>query len=163
MVRRSLVLTVLVFLAITLFLRARARYPGKAPVKLAAESCDQSLWRHVYDPDRLKVIEPCTAVEGRVVSLSRGADGDLHIALEPDQESVLNLFNAVHGGSHLALEVICEHTATKPSAAAACAAFTSRVAFPAAGQRVRATGSYVTDRDNGWNEIHPVSRIETLP
>jgi hypothetical protein len=24
------------------------------------------------------------------------------------------------------------------------------------------TGAYVTDRDNGWNEIHPVTRIEVL-
>jgi hypothetical protein len=23
-------------------------------------------------------------------------------------------------------------------------------------------GAYVTDRENGWNELHPVTRIETL-
>ena len=36
------------------------------------------------------------------------------------------------------------------------------ITAPRIGDRVRITGSYVTDRDNGWNEIHPVSRIEIL-
>ena len=47
-------------------------------------------------------------------------------------------------------------------AKAACAGFTSQVTVPAVGDRVRATGAYVTDKDNGWNEIHPVTRIDVL-
>jgi hypothetical protein len=36
------------------------------------------------------------------------------------------------------------------------------VAIPNVGDRVRVTGAYVTDRDNGWREIHPVTRIEKI-
>jgi len=153
----------LALLAAGLFLWARASYPGKPAVQLPVESCNRDLWRHVYQPERLKVLEPCTAVEGRVASLGRGSDGDLHIALDPDRRSVLNLINATHGGRRLPAEVICEHAASKPDAVAACANFGSPVRPPKIGDRVRVTGAYVTDRENGWNEIHPVTRIEVLP
>ena len=141
---------------------ARLRYPGVAPVKLSASDCDAQLWRHVYRPERLRVIETCTVVEGRVVSVEGGSDGDRHIALDPDRKSVLNLMNATHGGGNLVVEVICDHAPSKPDAVVPCAGFTSRIEVPRVGDRIRATGSYVTDRDNGWREIHPVSRIETL-
>src|SRR5438552_4204247 len=62
-----------------LFLMARLRYPGRSPVKLRPENCDLNLWKHVNQKDRLHVVEECTAVEGRVVSLHRASDGDLHI------------------------------------------------------------------------------------
>lgn len=145
-----------------LFSMAALRYSGKATVRLAAGNCKADLWQHVYDAKRLRVIEPCTAVVGRVVSLHRGADGDLHIALDPEDKSVLNLLNAMHLHGELVVEVICEHAPADRDAAAACAAFTSRVAIPEIGDRVRVTGAYVTDRDNGWNELHPVTRIEAL-
>lgn len=149
-------------IAIGLFLIARLYYAGKATVKLPAGNCHGDLWRHVYRAERLRVIEACTAVDGRVVSLSRGSDGDLHIALDPDQKSVLNLMNVTHGQGNLVVEIICEHASAKPDAATACAGLTSRVAIPRVGDRVRVTGAYVTDRENGWNELHPVTRIEIL-
>jgi hypothetical protein len=34
--------------------------------------------------------------------------------------------------------------------------------IPQASDRVRVTGSDVTDLENKWNEIHPVTRIEVL-
>jgi len=145
-----------------LCLTAALRYPGKTAVRLPAGHCQADLWQHVYDAKRLRVIEPCTAVDGRVVSLHRGADGDLHIALDPEDKSVLNLLNAIHLHGELVVEVICEHAPDDRDAATACAAFTSQVAIPEVGDRVRVTGAYVTDRDNGWNELHPVTRIEAL-
>jgi hypothetical protein len=84
---------VLVVLA-ALLLVAKLRYAGKAPVKLPTESCDTSLWRHVYEKNRLQVIEACTAAEGRVTSVFESEDGDLHIALDPRDKAVLNLMNA---------------------------------------------------------------------
>jgi hypothetical protein len=159
---RRLVLAVGVGLAVGLVVVARLRYPGAAPAKLSAGNCNSGLWRHVYRPERLRVIEPCTSVDGRVVSVGGGSDGDRHILLDPDRSSVLNLVNATHGGGNLVVEVICDHTPSEPDAAAACAEFISRIDVPRVGDRIRATGAYVTDRDNGWNEIHPVSRIETL-
>lgn len=159
---RILLVTLLALIA--LIGGAKVRYSGKAPVKLPAASCDARLWDHVYRPERLRVLETCTAVEGRVVSVQRQSDGDLHIALDPDHKSVLNLFNLVHGRGHLVVEVICDH-APAPAhqdAIAACAGFTSQVILPGVTDRIRVTGFYVTDRENGWNEIHPVTRIEIL-
>jgi hypothetical protein len=139
---------------------ARVRYAGKAPVKLPAQNCDSTLWNHINQKERLNVIEECTAVEGRVVSLHRNADGDIHIALDPDQKSALNLVNLIHAHGDLVVEIICEHTPVDAANQAACGAFHSSITLPNVGDRIRVTGSYVTDRDNGWNEVHPVTRLE---
>jgi hypothetical protein len=156
------VLLVILILA-ALYFGARLHYPGRAPVKLPAASCDASLWNHVYLPKRLRLIEACTAIEGRVAAIQKESDGDLHIAIEPDQASVLNLVNAIHGHRRLVVESICDHDSAPGSYShAACAGFTLSVTIPKIGDRVRATGSYVTDSENGWREIHPVSRIEIL-
>ena len=156
-------LTMVLLLAVAvLLLAARLRYPGRATVRLPASACDADLWRHVNERQRLQVIETCTVVAGKVVSLHRAADGDLHIALDPDDKSVMNLINVVHGRSTLVIEVICEHSPADADEQAVCGDFHSQVTIPGKGDRVRITGSYVTDRDSGWREIHPVSRIEVL-
>jgi hypothetical protein len=147
---------------IALFVAAKLRYSGRPPVRLAAEDCNADLWKHVYSPERLRVIEPCTAVEGRVVSVHRAADGDLHIGLNPDQKSILNLINVMHAQRRLIVEAVCDHSPIKNQPAQWCSGFTSTVAAPNVGDRVRVIGAYVTDTDNGWNEIHPVTRIEML-
>ena len=154
----GLLLTLLV-----LFLIARLRYRGIPPVNLPAGNCNASLWSHVYRPDRLRVIEACTAVEGRVVSVRRESDGDLHVALEPENKAVLNLLNFLHAHGDLVVEIICESVPAHGDAITACAGFTPQVTIPNVGDRVRVTGAYVTDRDNGWNEVHPVTRIDILP
>jgi hypothetical protein len=141
---------------------ARLRYEGKALVKLRADDCDSDLWKHVNKKERLRVLEACTAVEGRAVSLHLASDGDLHIALAPEHKSVLNLVNVLHAHGTLVVEVICEHTPTDTDDKVACGSFHSQVAIPNVGDRIRVTGAYVTDRDNGWNEVHPVTRIEIL-
>ena len=53
-------LAVLVALVV-LFLMAKLRYAGKAPVKLQAEDCDRDLWKHVSEKERLRVVEECTS------------------------------------------------------------------------------------------------------
>jgi hypothetical protein len=115
------VLLVILVLLIGIFIAARMRYPGKPVMKLAATNCNEDLWSHVYEKDRLKVIEGCTAVEGRVVSLHRSKDGDLHIALDPDAKSVLNLVNALHAHRTLAVEAVCDHAPEEQVAMHACA------------------------------------------
>jgi hypothetical protein len=149
-------------LLIAAFIALKLRYRGTAPVKLSATQCDAGLWKHVYQPERLKVVEPCTAVEGRVVTVHQAVDGDLHVGLDPDEKSVLNLMNVTHGHRQLIVEAVCDHSPGKTEARAACADFTSTVRSPTVGDHVRALGAYVTDTDNGWNEIHPVTRIEVL-
>jgi hypothetical protein len=97
-----------------------------------------------------------------VVSLHRASDGDLHIALDPEHKPVLNLVNVMHAHAELVVEIICEYTPADAGEKVACGAFHPRVTIPNVGDRVRVTGTYVTDRDNGWNEVHPVTRIEIL-
>ncbi len=162
MSRISRITLVLLVALIALFLMARLRYAGKAPVKLRAENCDPDLWKHVNEKERLRVIEECTVVEGRVVSLHRASDGDLHIALDPEHKSVLNLVNVIHAHGELVVEAICEHKPAHAADEIACGAFHPQTAIPSVGDRIRVTGAYVTDRDNGWNEVHPVTRIEIL-
>ena len=160
--RRSVRILIALVALGALFSMARLRYAGKPTVELPAGDCDADLWRHVYRADRLRVVASCTSVDGRIASLDRGSDGDLHLALDPEHASVLNLLNATHLHGNLVVEVVCEHAPADVDAAAACAAFTSRVAIPRIGDRVRVTGAYVTDRETGWNEIHPATRIEIL-
>ena len=143
-------------------LLAMLRYPGKPPLELPAEQCDRELWRRVYRPERLEVVASCTAVEGRVVEVRHESDGDLHVEIDPSTPSVLNLWNAVRRGGRLVVEVVCHHESTHQDAQAACAGFHSRVEIPEPGDRIRAIGAYVTDREIGWKEIHPVTRIDRL-
>ena len=158
---RRVLLGILVLL-IGIFVAAKTRYSGKAVVKLPATNCNADLWDRVYEKNRLRVIEECTSVEGRVVSLHQSKDGDLHIALDPDAKSVLNLINAIHAHRTLVVEAVCDHAPEGEEATRACEGFHSQIVAPALGDRVRVIGAYVVDRDNGWAEIHPVSRIESL-
>jgi hypothetical protein len=158
--RRSIFIVVIVVVVIAIALMLR--YPGKASIKLKPELCEAELWNHVYEKERLRIIEPCTTVEGRVVKLGRGADGDLHIDLDPDNRAVLNLINVIHTHRNLVVEIICEHPPTREAAIKACEGFRSQVLIPQVGDRIRVTGSYVRDTETGWNEIHPVTKIQIL-
>ena len=147
---------------VALILIVRLRYPGKATLRLSPSECNADLWNHVGDREKLHVIAACTSVEGRVVSLYRASDGDLHIELDPYNKSVLNFANAIHANGHLVVEIICEHTPDNAQDAQACTGLSSEVAIPQVNDTIRVTGSYVTDRGTGWNEIHPVTRIRKL-
>lgn len=160
--RRSVVTVVVLVVLMAIAFSAWLMFPGKAGVKLHPQECNADLWTHVYQKERLRILEQCTAVEGYVVSVGRGSDGDLHIGLAPKRKSILNLMNVIHSHRELIVEVICEHSPTREAAKGSCANFHSQVAIPQVGNDIRVTGSYVTDRDYGWNEIHPVTRIEIL-
>lgn len=139
------------------------RYRGRIKVPRPVQECDSGLWTHVYERGRLQVVEPCAAVKGRVRSVHKAEDGDLHIALEPEDVSVLNLVNVIHNHGTLVVEVACEHTPVDAVAKAACGDYRSQILIPQPGDEILVTGAYVSDRDNGWREMHPVSRIQPLP
>jgi hypothetical protein len=161
--QKALFLIAAVLVAVgVLVLVVRVRYPGKATIRLPASECNADLWNHVGEPKRLHVIAACTSVEGQVVSVYRAWDGDLHIELDPHDKSVLNFVNVMHANGHLVVEIICEHTPEDAGSAAACTGLTSQVVIPQVNDYIRVTGSYVTDRETGWNEIHPVTRIRKL-
>src|SRR6266849_9544479 len=52
----------------------------------------QTVWPHVYRPDRLKIIAQCFTVSGTVEHISKARDGDTHIGLtlDPAFEHILN-------------------------------------------------------------------------
>ena len=142
-----------------LFLIAKARYVGSAS---AASGCDSGLWKHVYRPKRLRILKECAELRGRVVAVQRDSDGDVHISVDPDDAAVLNLVNLLHNRGLVPVEAICEHEPEQGEAKPACAGFTLQLALPVVGDRIRVLGAYVTDRENGWNEIHPITRLERL-
>jgi hypothetical protein len=123
--------------------------------------CDSSLWRHVYHSYRLGVNTQCMTVTGTVYSLIYEADGDIHIrvTLDPAFTYMLNADNYSGQRGKLVCEPICATTVTQTDAIAPCMGLTNTVYIPAVGERVWVTGSYVTDHDHGWNEIHPVTSI----
>jgi len=97
----------------------------------------------VYHPQRLQVIEPLKTVSGTVDDIRHESDKDYHINLKLDSQytSLINAKNTEYENGDLVVEVI-------PMDA-------DKIAIPTVGQHITVTGSYVLDKDHGWNEIHP--------
>lgn len=126
------------------------------------QGCDASLWDHVYDPSRLKIIDPCKVVTGTIEELDRNEDGDTHMLLKLDagSEDLLLKKNKTKKNGDLVVEVVCANAVTDKKAVEACKGYSNNIKIPTVGDHVRVTGSYVNDSHNDWAEIHPVSRIE---
>jgi hypothetical protein len=125
---------------------------GTALVAIVPTSteCDDSLWDHVYNPQRLIVKEQCVAITGTIVDATNKkeadgvrheADGDTHgwLSLDPQFKTMLN-------------------------AKAACpSTFHNPVEIPPVGSHVRVIGTYVQDTNHAqWMEIHPVTSITVI-
>lgn len=54
------------------------------PTNPPSGKCDQSLWNHVYHPERLQIIDSCKSVLGTIESKKSEPDGDFHIRLKLD-------------------------------------------------------------------------------
>ena len=123
--------------------------------------CIDTLWSHVYHSYRLVVHDSCMSATGVVYSLIYEADGDIHIRLTLDSPFLymLNSYNYSGQLGKLVCEPLCATTCTQADAIASCAGFTNTVFIPAVGEHVIVTGSYVTDNDHHWNELHPVTSI----
>ena len=124
----------------------------------AATNCPSDPLTGVHDPQRLKVLNACTTFVGTVNETAhRAPDGDLTFWAAPDpaDASMLNAKNRTKGGMHV--EII-------PIDQAACSSGCSsaRVVTPQLGAHVRLTGAWVYDSWAGWNEIHPVWKVEIL-
>jgi hypothetical protein len=123
--------------------------------------CDATLWKHVYDPSRLEVIDDCKVVTGTVDELDQNEDGDTHMLLKLDagNDDLLLKKNRTKKNGDLVIEVVCANAITDKKAVDACKGYSNNIAIPNVGDRVRVTGSYVNDSHNDWAEIHPVSSI----
>jgi hypothetical protein len=149
---------------------------AQTPPKVAAGHCDPVLMRHVWSPQRLKVLAPCKTVTG-VVDLIRlpEPDGDTHvnIKLDPGQQRLIHRPGVAPGSSEdynntrfqhgdLVTEAVCQHQVLLPNAQAACAGFHDTIQIPPVGTHVEVTGVYVLDQDHGWTELHPMSAIKRI-
>jgi len=117
-----------------------------------------NLMKHVYKPDRL--------VRGVIVKKLKEGDGDFHVRLklDPDQDSdLINDRNMSGQGGNLVFEPICVNPVTQASAKKACKNFKQKISLPNKGDHVEVTGIHMLDKEHGWLEIHPVTKIKKLP
>ena len=128
-----------------------------------ALQCDQSLWSHVYLPERLQMIDACRSMTGIVQNEHQNDDGDVDVRVTPDPQyvSLLNDANRKNLNGALQVEAVCQGPIkpSVPSAESACGDYRGSVVVPPVGAHVQVVGSYVLDTNHGWMEIHPVTRI----
>lgn len=123
------------------------------------EGCPASpnVFQGVHDPERLRIIKPCVAVEGVVVGApSIAGDGDYSFDVKPDPgyRWMLGLGNIIlrKGGLHVEVVPGDHYRVLGPVEGGVCP-----------GDRVRVTGVYVADTDHGmWTEVHPAYKIEVV-
>jgi uncharacterized protein YraI len=147
---------------------------GSTNNPLPTDSCDPSLWNHVYHSYRLIVKQQCIAVTGTIVdaTASRQADGVRHekdgdthgwLQVDPEFQNLLNAGNQSDESGNLVFEIICRFPVTQKDAQSACQGYSDHVQLPAVGSHVRIVGTYVQDTFHAkWNEIHPVSTIAVV-
>lgn len=126
--------------------------------------CDPSLWQHVHDPSRLKIVNSCVTVTGTVMGQhADNDDGDMtmQVAVDPAFTQLLNSDNISKLSGWLQVEAVCQapYNGHIVDTARACQNFTGTVFIPPIGMHVQITGTYVIDTNHGWTEIHPVSVI----
>jgi hypothetical protein len=124
--------------------------------------CDPEIWKHVYNPSRLKVIKDCITVSGVITESHAEADGDQHLLLKPDggNENLLTRKNLKNKKGNLVIEAICVNNISEKKVGDACSGYINHIKIPSVGAHVKVSGSLVLDTHNGWNEIHPISKIE---
>ena len=129
-----------------------------------ASACDTSIWKYVYDPTRLEVVDKCMTATGVIKESSADDDGDQHMLLKLDagQENLLKKKNIKEKNGDLVIEAVCMANITNPKVGGACKGYVNHVQLPKVGDHVKVTGSYVIDSHNGWAEIHPISKIEVI-
>ena len=130
----------------------------------AQPQCDASLWEHVYEPGRLKVMGACQTVTGTITDQHSNADGDVdvRIAVDPAYANLLNAGNISGLSGHLQTEAICQAPPQTAESKAACRNFAGSVVIPPDGTRVQVTGTYVLDTNHGWMELHPISDLRVI-
>lgn len=129
-----------------------------------APACDPKLWNYVYNPARLEVIDKCKTVTGTIEESNAEDDGDQHLLLKLDagQENLLKKKNIRKKSGDLVIEAICMNNITDKKVGGACNGYVNHVRLPKVGDHVKVIGSYVIDSNNGWAEIHPISKIEVI-
>jgi hypothetical protein len=174
---RNIITTILPLLVCVSFVAAC----GTAGVRAAApestdagvvSGCPQDPLAGVHEPQRLKVLNPCTTFVGTVERAPKlnVSDGDVTFNAKPDPgyESMLNDKNVNEGGIHI--EIVPRDQAgctpgqpVKGNVDNLGTCSGANVVFPPLNAHVRVTGAWVFDSWVGWNEIHPAAKVEIIP
>jgi len=144
-------------------------HPGKESISNKqsqgpAIDCDTSLWKYVYNPDRLEVIAKCKTVVGVIEESNADEDGDQHMLLKLDngQDELLTKRNRKKKDGDMVIEAVCANTVSLKKVGNTCQGYLNQIQIPKIGQHVKVTGSLVIDSHNGWAEIHPITKIEVV-
>ncbi len=126
--------------------------------------CDTTLWRYVYNPERLQILDKCKTVTGVIEESSADEDGDQHMLLRLDngQEDLLTKKNKKKKQGDLVIEAVCANNTTLKKVGNTCNGYINKIQIPKLGAHVKVTGSLVIDTHNGWSEIHPITKMEML-
>jgi hypothetical protein len=144
---------------------SQANNAGATPATTTgAANCDTTLWRYVYNPDRLQVIEYCKTVTGIIEESNADEDGDQHMLLKLDdgQDDLLTKRNIKKKQGDLVIEAVCVNNVTLKKVGTTCNGYVNHIQLPKIGDHVKVSGSLVNDTHNGWNEIHPITRVELM-
>ena len=148
-------------------LHADFKLPGVVPPPGAPLRCDATLWPHMHDVQRIKIVRSCQTVTGTIATVHSSDDGDVDMQLTLDAPFVglLNATNNSNLNGNLQIEAICQVPVHPdvPDAQRTCAGFSGTVPLPRVGTHVQVTGVYVLDSDHGWMEIHPISVLTFAP
>ncbi|MFY9614732.1 MAG: hypothetical protein WAT58_04970 [Candidatus Dormiibacterota bacterium] len=128
------------------------------PTNPPAASACRDPHEHVYNPDRLHLVDRCMTISGTVEVIRSEADGDYHILmrLDPAFANLVNNGNIASERGDLVLEPVCEIRVTQRDAISACSGVNPSVPRPVIGTHYSATGAYVLDTVHGWMELHPL-------
>src|SRR6266404_5074139 len=114
---------------------------GSAAPKLKTTvvgGCTESLWKHVYNPERLQIHNRCVTITGTIVDATAGkrkdgvrheADGDCHgwLKLDAGQEKYLNTGNLSNEKGNLVFEIVCMFKVTQADAKQSCRGYSNKV------------------------------------
>jgi hypothetical protein len=123
-----------------------AHLPGRVE---AASGCRPNPMANVWSPSRLKIISPCTTLQGTVRSTARQSDGDFHV------EITLDSGGRIRGEIIPADQPGC--TTGAPVRYGVCTG--AAIATPKAGSHISFTGPKVKDTRTGGTEIHPIWQL----
>jgi hypothetical protein len=115
----------------------------------------------VYQPDRLKLLDPCKHAAGTVVDVAHEDDGDYHVwfTVDPGYEGLLNAENHFQARPAMLAEITPDCATNPPDAQSAAMCPRSKLPIPVLGDRISLDGPWVFDNNHGWLEIHPVESL----
>ena len=137
-----------------------ALFISLACVTAYGQDCTGSdaIQKHIYHPNRLEPTgKGCITITGKVMFRKFEPDGDVHYRIKVTDKSLVNAKNI---GGFLVVEPICMGKVTQADAKPACKKYHQTINLPNKGDTITATGIHVLDKQHGWLELHPVTKIE---